>query len=65
MASPIRTLRAGFSFGVVDAFFMGTANDSVHNHNRLNFMCFDKCDDFFSNAQIGPYVGAFAFKYLP
>ena len=37
-ASPIRALRAGFSVGVVDTFFVRTADDAVSNDNGFDFV---------------------------
>ena len=48
---------AGFSFGVVDAFFVRTADDAVCNYNRLNALCFDECSDLFSDDGIQTYIG--------
>ena len=48
---------AGFSFGVIDAFFVRTADDAVCNYNRLNVLCFDECSDLFSDDGIQTYIG--------
>ena len=56
-ASPVGTLRAGFSFGVVDAFFVRAADDAVGNYNRPNVLCFDECSDLFSDDRIQTYIG--------
>jgi len=55
-ASPVGTLWTGFSFGVVDAFFVRTADDAVCNYNRPNFLCFDECSDLFSDDRIRTYI---------
>jgi hypothetical protein len=50
-------LRAGFSFGVVDAFFVRAADDAVGSYNRPNVLCFDECSDLFSDDGIQTYIG--------
>jgi hypothetical protein len=55
-ASPVGTLWARFSFGVVDAFFVGAADNAVCDYNRPNFLRFDECDDLFSNVSIHTYI---------
>ena len=50
-------MRAGFSFGVVDAFFVRAADDAVGNYNRPNVLCFDECSDLFSDHGIQTYIG--------
>src|SRR5208283_2370434 len=37
-AGPIGAFWAGFSFGVVDTFFVRTPNDSVSNDNRFDLV---------------------------
>ena len=50
-------MRAGFSFGVVDAFFVRAADDAVGNYNRPYVLCFDECSDLFSDDRIQTYIG--------
>ena len=40
--SPVRTLRAGFSLGVVDAFFVRTTDEAVGDDHRLGGMFFQE-----------------------
>jgi hypothetical protein len=56
-ASPVGTLWAGISFGVVDAFFVRAADDAVGNYDRPNVLCFDECSDLFSDDGIQTYIG--------
>ena len=56
-ASPVGTLWAGFSFGVIDSFFVRTADDAVCNYNRPNSLCFDECSDQLSDTDIRTYIG--------
>ena len=37
-ASPIRALGAGFTLGVVDTLFVGTANDAISNDDGFDLV---------------------------
>jgi hypothetical protein len=56
-ASPVRALRTRSAIGVIDAFFMGTADEPVCHHHRPGSVCGQKRNHLFANFGVRPYVG--------
>src|SRR5262245_51558286 len=55
---PVRTLRAPFTFRIVDALLMGTANDSVRHHDAGSTISRHKGRDLLSNGVVEPHIDA-------
>lgn len=55
-AGPIRTLRTGGSVRIVDAFFMGTADDAVGNHSRAGSVRLEKGHDLLADGGITTHI---------
>lgn len=58
--SPVGTLGARFSLGVVDAFFVRAADETVGDDYGLGGVLFEEGEDLLSNGVIGAHVGIFA-----
>src|SRR5713226_7368252 len=48
-SGPVGTLRAGFSVGIVDAFFVWAPDDSVSDNDRLDAVLFYQRDNLLAN----------------
>lgn len=57
--SPVRTLRAGFSLGVVDAFLMRTSDEAIGDDHGLGGVLFEEGENLLANDGVGAHVGVF------
>ncbi|SRR6266436_5693968 len=55
--SPVGALRAGFSLGVVDAFFVRTADETVGNDHGLGGVLLEEGENLRANGEVGTDVG--------
>jgi hypothetical protein len=55
-AGPIRTLRTGGSVRIVNAFFMGTADDAVGNHSRAGSVRLEEGHDLLADSGITTHI---------
>src|SRR5258708_18604970 len=58
-ARPIRAVRAGVAFGVVDTFLVRTADDAVGHDHRTSLMLAKECLDLLADHRIAAYIDAF------
>ena len=64
---PVGALRAGFSLGVVDAFFVRAADEAIGDDHGLGGVLFEEGDNVLANGEVVAYVGIFgkpAFEWI-
>src|SRR2546430_7864680 len=54
--SPVRTLRAGFSLGVVDALLMRTSDKAIGDDHGLGGVLFEEGENLIANLEVGTHV---------
>ena len=54
--SPVRTLRAGLSLGVVDAFLMRTSDKTIGDDHGLGGVLFEEGENLIANLEVGTHV---------
>jgi hypothetical protein len=64
---PVRALRAGFSLGVVNAFFVRAADEAVGNDHGLGSVLFEEGHNLLADGGVVAYVRIFgkpAFQWV-
>jgi hypothetical protein len=58
-SGPVGAPRAGFSLGVVDAFFVRAADEAVGDDHGLGGMLFEEGENLLANVRVVAHIGIF------